>query len=510
MIRPGGRLYRLLFGLTFLSLLVEPPWLPVARPRAPVTVTRVADLDGRPVFLANEKPFFPVGVTYHFTRYERSWDEDLRAMKLAGLNTVRADLGWRDVEPYLEGYYRFDFLDRFLDKAHNHGLKVVLVFSYATQDYNTPVWFWLQHRDWRIVRQDGQAILGDFPSFNHPDYRRDLAQYLRATVDHVRSHPAILAYQVMNEPHYNRTELTDYNPYTIQEFRRWLQEHYGSMEALNRGWETSYTSFAEVQPVRWVPQSEDDLKPSGMLVRWADWRQFAYENLADFTEFLAETIKGADSQHAVLVAQMSWWWWGEQPFTGVSPTEVYRAADVVGYDVYPENLRDAPYYALNADMLARFWGKPVWVTELNRKDGNPSPEEIQRFVESAVEGGATGIFYFQWRDNLRDGGRYGLLDGGGMEKPQFAAFQTTVRWLQARQQQILLARLEQPDVYVVWPSQQVGLSPRWDGPAQEIYRLAGNLIEQGLKVGIIADIRAALGNSQPGPEIPPVKNYPVY
>ena len=510
MLHLPGHLYNLCLGLTLFALMVGPLRLPPGHPQAPPTLTRVAEIDGRPTFLANDKPFFPIGVTYHFTRHERTWEGDLREMKRMGLNTVRVDLAWRDVIPLWEGHYRFDLLDRFLDRAYAQGLKVVPVFSYATQDFNTPLWFWLRFSDWRVVRQDGRPVSGDYPSFNHPEYRRAFTDYLRATVSHIRSHPAILAYQVMNEPHYHRQYLTDYNPHTIQAFRRWLEERYGTVAELNAAWQAKYSSFAEVQPTRWVPRLEDELRSDGLLVRWADWRRFLYENLASFTALLAETIKAADPGHAVLVAQMSWWWWGEQPLTGVSPTEVYRAADIIGYDVYPESLRDASYFTLNADMLARFWGKPVWVTELNRKDGNPSPEEIQRFVERAVQGGATGIFYFQWRDNVRDGGRYGLLDGGGGEKPQLAAYKRTVQWLLAQRQQILLTRLEEPDIYVVWPSQQIELNPRPDGPAQQIYRLAHDLIEQGLRVGIITDIRTTLLNARVGTDIPNVKNYPIY
>ena len=194
----------------------------VMPPEGPVTVTRVARTDtnlapsqtGRPTLLAADKPFFPIGVTYHFTRFRSQWDKDLQGMRDVGLNTVRVDFSWRDVEPYFEGNYQFGFLDEFLDKAARQGLFVIPVFSYATQDVNSPWWFWVFYRDWGVVGADGSGLWGDFPSVNNADYRRLFVNYVSETVRHIASHPAVLAYQVLNEPHYPKRPLSDYNGYT--------------------------------------------------------------------------------------------------------------------------------------------------------------------------------------------------------------------------------------------------------------------------------------------------------
>ncbi|MBI3978268.1 MAG: beta-galactosidase [Chloroflexi bacterium] len=483
------RVSNLVLGVVCLGLFAQDalPASPRLLPTAQPVVSRVERIDGRPTFTVDGQPYFPIGVTYHFTRRVGGWDADLRRMRDLGLNTVRIDLAWRDVALW-EGLYRFGFLDDFLDRAQAYGLKVVPVFSYATSDLNTPLWFWLRHWDAHSLRGDGWPVLGDFPSLNHPDYRRLLADYLRATVAHVRRHPAILAYQVLNEPHYDAQQLADYNPYTIAAFHRWLRSGYqNDLGELNAAWGTTLVSFAEANPPTRPP------RPGGQgrqqLARWGDWREFAAENLAEFTEFLAEVIKETDPHHAVMVAEMSWWWWGEQPYTGVSPTKIYRAVDVVGYDVYPESLRDEHYYRLNADMLIRYWDKPVWAMELNRKDGNPTAEELRRFVESAIEGGATGVFYFQWADFARDGGLYGLIDRFGREKPQHAAFRDVVRWLRTARPDTL-TRISATDVLLVWPSTEVGALPGGASPAFELYERARALIEQGLRVGILLDASA--------------------
>lgn len=465
----------------------------------PVTVTRVEPsparpLDApapRPALLANDQPFFPIGVTYHFTRHRATWDKDLRLMSQMGLNTVRADLAWRDIMPYFEGNYQFGALDEFLDRAYSYGLYVVPVFSYATLDYNTPWWFALRYQNWLMVGADGIGPFGDYPSFNHPDYRRLFGEYVRQTVEHVRGHPAILAYQILNEPHYPKRPLSDYNDYTVAAFGKWVAERYPTLEALNEAWLTSFSSFAEVAPPRGAPSLTNDVS----YRHWNDWREFSYDNLAGFVEEVADQIRAADPDHAVLVAEMSWWWWGEQPTTGASPAHVYRAADVVGFDVYPEGGQHADYYGLNADLLLRLWQKPVWVTELNRKDGNPSAAEIQGFTVNAVERGATGVFYFQWRDTWTDGGAYGLLDARGNKKAQFSAFEATVAWLKENTERLLTGMVAAPDALIVWPTNDIANSMGHDSPAHDVYRTALQLSKRGLQVGLVPE-EVELGTGQ--------------
>lgn len=464
------------------------------------STTTVRTGGARPILQVNGKPFMPIGVTYHFTRHQSSWASDLSRMVEMGLNTVRIDLGWRDVEPYWEGFYDFSVLDRFLDQAQAYGLKVVPVLSHATMDYNTPPWFWLGNRGWRVTRWDGKPMLGDFPSINHPGYRQAFGDYVRVTVEHIRNHPAVLAYQVLNEPHYSQGELGDYNPYTIKRFRQWLRDRYGSIEALNDAWTMMYSSFDIVQPERMPPVSDAIWDPHA--VRWADWRQFTYQNLTEFVDYLNGIAREADPGHMVLVAEMTWWWWGEQPYTGVSPTDIYRSADVVGFDIYPERLHDQYYMSLNADMLSRFWDKPVWVTEFNTKDGKATGEEISSFVERAIEGGATGIFFFGWRDNLRDGGSYGLLDMLGRPKNQYAEYKSVVRWLRDHEGHLVEKDLAEPDVLLIWPSRAVEVQRGSSSPAHALYREARRLIEQGMRVGVLADIRLAPEDTMPPAPIP--------
>ncbi len=464
---------------------------PVRGPSRPldVHISATQDTEGQPngrqVLMVEGRPFFPIGVSYHFTRHRDTWDEDLQSMRDLGLNTVRIDLAWRDVAPLLPGRYRFGVLDEFLDRAAMHGLYVVPVFSHTTQDFNTPLWFWAIERGWRVEDQNGHAPLDDLPSVNHPGYRQGLRSYIAATAQHIKDHPAILAYQLLNEPRYDSKRLYDYNPNSVEAFRQWLQQKYGTIGRLNRVWSTSYYAFEEVAPLRDVEHGRPIEGP--LLRQWSDWRQFGYDNLADFLGDLAHAVKGVDPNHPVIVAEMAWWWWGEQPYTGVSPLHVYRYADIVGYDLYPEGIEDANYFLLTSDMLLRYWEKPVWVMELNRKDGDPTGEEVQTFASKAIEGGATGLFYFQWRDDLRDGGRYGVLEEKGGRRTQYGGLASTVRWLKGKGESLATAPPPNPDLYLVWPSSAVGEVSGIDSPAWQIFDTARRILDGGLRLGLVME-----------------------
>ena len=62
------------------------------------------------------------------------WDQDLAAMKDAGLNTVQLWVVWSWVEAE-PGVYRFDDYDELLDKAAANGLGVILSTIAAVHPY---------------------------------------------------------------------------------------------------------------------------------------------------------------------------------------------------------------------------------------------------------------------------------------------------------------------------------------------------------------------------------------
>ena len=54
------------------------------------------------------------------------WDEDMRLMKLAHVNSATIGIfAWSLIEPQ-EGVYDFSVLDKIMDKLHENGMSVIL------------------------------------------------------------------------------------------------------------------------------------------------------------------------------------------------------------------------------------------------------------------------------------------------------------------------------------------------------------------------------------------------
>ena len=64
------------------------------------------------------------------------WDEDMRLMKLAHINSATVSIfSWSLLEPE-EGVYNFEWLDTIMDKLHANGISAIL----ATPSGARPPW----------------------------------------------------------------------------------------------------------------------------------------------------------------------------------------------------------------------------------------------------------------------------------------------------------------------------------------------------------------------------------
>jgi hypothetical protein len=61
----------------------------------------------------------------------------------------------------------------------------------------------------------------------------------------------------------------DWNPHTLEEFRVWLREQYGTLTALNQEWRTNFAGWNSV-----VPYTTEEARKSRNFAPWADHRTF--------------------------------------------------------------------------------------------------------------------------------------------------------------------------------------------------------------------------------------------
>lgn len=113
-----------------------------------------------------------LGACYYPEQWPESlWEDDFRRMRELGFDVIRiAEFAWSLFEP-VEDTFSFEFFDRVMDLAHQHGLQVVLGTPTATP----PAWLTTRYPEvlnvsaTGVVYQHGQRR---HYNYNTPIYQR--------------------------------------------------------------------------------------------------------------------------------------------------------------------------------------------------------------------------------------------------------------------------------------------------------------------------------------------------
>lgn len=241
---------------------------------------------------AQKKPdYFPIsqlattGVYYYPEHWDSAqWDRDLKNIAAMGFEfTHYAEFAWAQLEPE-EGKYDFAWLDRAVALAAKYKLKVIMCTSTATP----PVWLVRKHPEILALHEDGSRMdhgARQHASFSSNYYRQYSIKMIEQLAKHYGNDPRICGWQVDNEP---RT-FFDYNEDAQQRFRDWLRKKYGTIDALNISWGTSfwsntYSDFTQIN----IPQH----KQWGMnMNQRLDHYRFVASETASFLDDQAREIK---------------------------------------------------------------------------------------------------------------------------------------------------------------------------------------------------------------------------
>ena len=193
---------------------------------------------------------FSLGVCYYPEHWpEDLWRDDFQRMRDLSFSVIRvAEFAWTIFEPE-EGSFSFDFFDRAIDLAHEHGLKVILGTPTATP----PAWLTHKYPEVLNVTQAGvQYQHGERRHYNYNAqvYRELSAQLVRKLAEHYGHHPAVIGWQIDNE--LNCQIDVFYSEADQTAFQIWLKDKYSTLAELNHAWGTTfwnqtYTAWAQVK-----------------------------------------------------------------------------------------------------------------------------------------------------------------------------------------------------------------------------------------------------------------------
>lgn len=322
-------------------------------------------------------------------------DQDIQRMKEAGVTLVSLGVfAWAALEPR-EGQYEFQWFDRVVDKLEEAGIDIDL----ATATASPPVWLGQTYPETLPMTKDGVVWgHGSRQAYSPAStkFREKAVALITQLAKRYAHRDHVVMWHVGNEYACHTWEC--FRPESQERFRQWLQDRYGTIEALNHAWGTafwsqSYTDFAQVA----APGPTPTFHNPGHLL---DWKRFNDWIIRDLYKQERDAILAVDPE-AVITTN----------FMGLFPRLDYFAwaeeVGVVSNDVYPDpaDPRGAEEFALNAD-LSRSWakGKP-WIlmeqtsamVQWRPRNSPKRPGQLALWSLQQVARGADAILFFQWR-----------------------------------------------------------------------------------------------------------------
>ena len=286
----------------------------------------------------------PSGILFgaaYYAEYHREdrTELDLDLMKQAGFTVIRVgESVWSTWEPR-DGEFDLDWLQPVLDGAHARGISVIL----GTPTYAVPPWLQTAYPEIAAERSTGRAVpwgARQEVDYSHPAFRFHAERVIRAVIERYAGHPAVIGYQVDNEP----GMLLFHNRGSFQRFVRRLKARYGDVETLNREWGLTYWShrlsdWSEL----WTP--DGNTLPQYDLA----WRRYQSELTTEFIAWQADIVREYARPEQFVTTCIAY------PRAAVDDEHVVRALDITAGN---------PYYAMQDHLDAALELAPAspWTT----------------------------------------------------------------------------------------------------------------------------------------------------
>ncbi len=208
-------------------------------------------------------------------------EADLDLMAEARFTVIRVgESVWSTWEPE-NGRFDLEWLQPVLDGAHERGISVLL----GTPTYAVPPWLSRQYPEIAAEHATGQRVgwgARQEADFTHPAFRFHAERVVRKILGRYAGHPAVLGFQVDNEPGLR----LPHNHGLFQRFVDHLRARYGDVETLNREWGLVYWSHRlSTWADLWTPDGNG--QPQYDLA----WRAFQARQTTEFVAWQAELAR---------------------------------------------------------------------------------------------------------------------------------------------------------------------------------------------------------------------------
>ncbi len=258
---------------------------------------------------------------YHEYQPSPRLDTDLDLMVGAGFSVIRVgESVWTTWEPE-EGRFDLEWLAPVLDGAAKRGISVIL----GTPTYAAPPW--LARRYPEIAGETGTGQRMPWGGrqeidYTHPAFKFHAERVIRKILGRYADHPAVIGYQVDNEP----GALLFHNHGVFQRFVDELRQTYGNVDRLNEAWGLVYWSHKlSTWADLWTP--DGNWQPQYDLA----WRTFQAKLTTEFIAWQAGIAREYAREDQFVTTCIAY----ERPT--VDDANLTRALDVTAGN---------PYYAM--------------------------------------------------------------------------------------------------------------------------------------------------------------------
>ena len=339
------------------------------------------------------------------------WKEYPRRQREMGLTYVRiAEFAWSKMEPS-EGVFEWQWLDDAVEALHAEGLKVVMCTPTATP----PAWLIRKHPEILFTDKEGRVrTFGSRKHYDHasPIYREHSRRITKAIAERYGQHPAVAGWQTDNEWGCH-SSTRSYGGASVPAFQEWLQQRYGTIEALNEAWgnvfwSQEYNDWSQIEPPHLTVAVSN---PSHVL----DFNRFASDAVAEFQLDQVRILRDLSPDRWITHNYMMHFSEFDH-YTNVGPL------DFASWDSYPtgqverwpfsdeERVRWArtghpDIISFNHDLYRGLKGqRAFWVMEqgngpVNWAPSNAAPADgaVALWTAQAWAHGASCVSYFRWR-----------------------------------------------------------------------------------------------------------------
>ncbi len=348
---------------------------------------------------------------------EETWEEDMRLLELAHVDTLTLNVfSWAALQPS-EDKYRFEKLDKIMELAKSHHMNVCLATGTAAH----PAWMARKYPE--VLRTDFYGTRRKFGARhnscpNSPIYRKYSVRLAEKLAERYQNYDNIIGWHISNE--YGGE---CYCENCEKAFRVWLRKRYGTLDELNRAWNTSFWghTFYDWEEIvlpdhRTEHFSENETTAQTISL---DYKRFNSDSILECFCLEYEAVKKYTPDVPVTTNLM------EGAYKGLDYRKWGKCMDFISWDNYPSNEDSYSKIAFSHDLMRSIGGgKPFVLMEQTPSAQNWQPVNalkrpgvMRLWSYQAVAHGADAVLFFQLKRSIGSCEKYhgAVIDHVGHE-----------------------------------------------------------------------------------------------